>query len=286
MLTEMLRSNPLLPNFGVAAGVGYEGEEARNATHGNFPMIHRTHLEIFGGLYPPTFSNWYADPWLCDIYQPFGSFFHAAHAGVALPPSLHSILVIDRQPFRYIRNNIIPDGWFDYPDATNTARRTLQNWLGQHTAAGKTLIVCPEGLSFCRPAPVAALDLRWCLSPRDGRFFGDRGDHKLSCSHDLWHSLLECWVPGRDPEIDFTGGKRQDATAEHLGSLCTAGALQQEAEREEIARTEADLRKMDFTIPAGAQVGETLRTMDPSGRPISFVLPAGVSPGQIVTLDL
>ena len=49
------------------------------------------------------------------------------------------------------------------------------------------------------------------------------------------------WVPGRDPEIDFTGGKRQDATAEHLGSLCTAGALQQEAEREEIARTEADL---------------------------------------------
>lgn len=93
----MLRSNPLLPNFGVAAGVGYEGEEARNATHGNFPMIHRTHLEIFGGLYPPTFSNWYADPWLCDIYQPFGSFFHAAHAGVALPPSLHSILVIDRQ---------------------------------------------------------------------------------------------------------------------------------------------------------------------------------------------
>jgi hypothetical protein len=95
---------------------------------------------------------------------------------------------------------------------------------------------------------VAALDLRWCLSPRDGRFFGDRGDHKLSCSHDLWHSLLECWVPGRDPEIDFTGGKRQDATAEHLGSLCTAGALQQEAEREEIARTEADLVRVTTHI--------------------------------------
>lgn len=97
VLTGMLRSNPLLPNFGVAAGVGYEAEEARNATHGNFPMVHRTHLEIFGGLYPATFSNWYADPWLCDIYQPFGSFFHAAYAGVALPSSLKSIRVIDRQ---------------------------------------------------------------------------------------------------------------------------------------------------------------------------------------------
>jgi hypothetical protein len=97
VLTGMLRSNPLLPNFGVAAGVGYEAEDARNATHGNFPMVHRTHLEIFGGLYPTTFSNWYADPWVCDIYQPFGSFFHANYAGVALPPSLQSIRVIDRQ---------------------------------------------------------------------------------------------------------------------------------------------------------------------------------------------
>ena len=55
-------------------------------------------------------------------------------------------------------------------------------------------------------------------------------------------------MPGRDPEIDFTGGKRQDATAEHLGSLCTAGALQQEAEREEIARTEADLVRVTTRI--------------------------------------
>lgn len=97
VLTGMLRSNPLLTNFGVAAGVGYEAEEARNATHGNFPMVHRTHLEIFGSLYPATFSNWYADPWLCDIYQAFGSFFHADYAGVALPSSMQSIRVIDRQ---------------------------------------------------------------------------------------------------------------------------------------------------------------------------------------------
>lgn len=43
---------------------------------------------------------------------------------------------------------------------------------------------------------------------------------------------------------------------------------------------------MDFTIPEGAKVGQTLRTVDPTGRPISFVLPAGVSPGQVVSLDL
>ena len=238
-LTGMLRANPLRPNFGVAAGVGYEGEDARNATHGNFPMIHRTHLEIFGGLYPETFSNWYADPWVCDIYQPFESFFHAAHAGISLPPSLESILVIDRQPFRYIRNNIIPDGWFDYPDATNKARRTLQTWLGKHVDADAAVVVCPEGRAFCRPAPVATLDVRWCLSPRDGRFFGDRGENKLSCDHDLWHRQLECWVPGRDSEVDFTGKRRQDTTAQHLGAICAADALQAAAAKEEKARAAA-----------------------------------------------
>lgn len=43
---------------------------------------------------------------------------------------------------------------------------------------------------------------------------------------------------------------------------------------------------MDFTIPEGAKVGQMLTARDPAGRSISFVLPAGVSPGQVVTLDL
>ena len=45
-LVEMLRSNPLYPNFGVAAPVGFEGEEGRNMTYGNFPMVHRTHIQV------------------------------------------------------------------------------------------------------------------------------------------------------------------------------------------------------------------------------------------------
>ena len=285
-LTSLLRHNPLRPNFGVAAGVGYEGEEARNATHGNFPMVHRTHLEIFGSLYPTTFSNWYADPWVCDIYQPFGSFFHAA-AGDGLP-DLPSLLVVDRQPFRYIRNNLIPDGWFDYPDATNSARRALQQWLATHATAGPDAVVlmCPEGLAFCRPVAVASLELRWCLAPRDGRFFGRTGDHKLSCANELWHPRLECWIPGLDHDVDFTGHQRQDRTARHLGTLCTVAALEEDASKEAAAAAEAAGRTMDFTIPDGAQVGETLRTSDPTGRPVSFVLPAGVSPGQVVTLNI
>ena len=43
---------------------------------------------------------------------------------------------------------------------------------------------------------------------------------------------------------------------------------------------------MDFTIPEGAQIGQTLHTKDPAGRSVSFAMPAGVAPGQIVTLDL
>lgn len=88
---------------------------------------------------------------------------------------------------------------------------------------------------------MATLDVRWCLSPRDGRFFGDRGDHKLSCKQDLWHPQLECWVPGRDSEVDFTGKTRQDITAEHMGAICTADALVQDAKKEELARAAAEL---------------------------------------------
>jgi hypothetical protein len=65
--------------------------------------LHGRRWQIFGTLYPSSFSNWYADPWLCDIYQAFSSFFHAAAAGAALPSQLPSLLVVDRQPFRYLQ---------------------------------------------------------------------------------------------------------------------------------------------------------------------------------------
>jgi hypothetical protein len=32
-------------------------------------MVHRTHLEIFGGYYyPAVFGNWYLDDWITNVY--------------------------------------------------------------------------------------------------------------------------------------------------------------------------------------------------------------------------
>ena len=47
-------------------GLGWQVDEDRNATHGNFPIVHRTHIDIFGFLYPPWFSNW------CQCPAPYG----------------------------------------------------------------------------------------------------------------------------------------------------------------------------------------------------------------------
>ena len=33
-------------------------------------FVHRTHLEIFGFLYPPVFRNWYSDDWISEVYKP------------------------------------------------------------------------------------------------------------------------------------------------------------------------------------------------------------------------
>jgi hypothetical protein len=48
-------------------------------------------------------------------------------------------------------------------------------------------------------------------------------------------------MPGRDSEVDFTGKTRQDITAEHVGGICAADALVQEAKKEDLARAAAEL---------------------------------------------
>ena len=48
-------------------------------------------------------------------------------------------------------------------------------------------------------------------------------------------------MPGRDSEVDFTGKMRQDITAEHVGGICAADALVQEAKKEDLARAAAEL---------------------------------------------
>ena len=33
-------------------------------------FVHRTHIEIFGFYYPRVYSDWYADTWITNVYQP------------------------------------------------------------------------------------------------------------------------------------------------------------------------------------------------------------------------
>ena len=33
-------------------------------------MVSRTHMELFGYLYPPSIINWYCDNWISEVYQP------------------------------------------------------------------------------------------------------------------------------------------------------------------------------------------------------------------------
>ena len=40
----------------------------------SMPLIHRTHLDIFGGQsLPSSFQNWYNDVWLGNVYRPFAA---------------------------------------------------------------------------------------------------------------------------------------------------------------------------------------------------------------------
>lgn len=235
--------------------------------------------QIFGTVYPASFSNWYADPWLCDIYQPFSSFFHASDAGAIA--NIATLLVIDRQPFRYLRKATIPDGWFDYPDSTNIARRKIRTWLLAHTTDA-VVVQCPAGYTFCRPVPVIALESRWCLSPRDGLFFSRGGKHQLDCSITDWHPVLECWRSNAATLL--VENNRHDSSAHHVGRVCRQQELDhlRSTEMQSLATMHTQL--MEYKIPDGARVGEQLRVTISEGKTIHFTVPIGVTPGQIVSL--
>jgi hypothetical protein len=54
------------PNVGVVGPRCQEGNK-NIMTH---DMVHRTHLEIFGGYYYPTaFGNWFLDDWITNVYS-------------------------------------------------------------------------------------------------------------------------------------------------------------------------------------------------------------------------
>jgi hypothetical protein len=62
-LISSLKSNPFISNFGVTGPVDTNNEKI--FTHS---FIHRTHIDVFGYLFPPSFKNWWSDDWISTVY--------------------------------------------------------------------------------------------------------------------------------------------------------------------------------------------------------------------------
>ena len=60
---QKLKSNPVIPNFGVTGPKDVNNDKI--FTHS---FTHRTHIDIFGHLFPPTFKNWWSDDWITTVY--------------------------------------------------------------------------------------------------------------------------------------------------------------------------------------------------------------------------
>ena len=58
-----LKSNPVIPNFGVTGPKDVNNDKI--FTHS---FTHRTHIDIFGHLFPPSFKNWWSDDWITTVY--------------------------------------------------------------------------------------------------------------------------------------------------------------------------------------------------------------------------
>ena len=61
-LAFRLRSSPC-PNLGVVGPV-----DSNNRRIMTQAFVHRTHVEIFGSLFPPAFKNWFSDDWMTRVY--------------------------------------------------------------------------------------------------------------------------------------------------------------------------------------------------------------------------
>jgi hypothetical protein len=62
-LIKTLVTNPLIPNFGVTGPKDVNNDKI--FTHS---FTHRTHIDIFGHLFPPSFKNWWSDDWITTVY--------------------------------------------------------------------------------------------------------------------------------------------------------------------------------------------------------------------------
>jgi hypothetical protein len=81
-------------------------------------MVHRTHYDIFGFFYPPTFRNWFSDDWLSIIYSEVKSKFHA------------NVRVLNAQPkgTRYTVCTVIDQ----LSAMINAHKKLLVDWLTEY----------------------------------------------------------------------------------------------------------------------------------------------------------
>ena len=59
--------------------VGYSAGWSNNDQIPTQFLIHKTHLDIFGFIYPPAIVNWGCDDWMFQIYGKFGKWFREYH---------------------------------------------------------------------------------------------------------------------------------------------------------------------------------------------------------------
>jgi hypothetical protein len=62
-LVAALAANPSIPNFGVTGPTDTNNDKI--FTHS---FVHRTHIEVFGHMFPTSFKNWYSDDWITTVY--------------------------------------------------------------------------------------------------------------------------------------------------------------------------------------------------------------------------
>ena len=58
-----LKYNPIASNVGVTGPLDTHNDKI--FTHS---FVHRTHIEIFGYYFPPSFKNWWSDDWISTVY--------------------------------------------------------------------------------------------------------------------------------------------------------------------------------------------------------------------------
>lgn len=62
LVDALLDSEPV-PNFGVTGP-----RDSNNDKIFTHSFVHRTHIEVFGHLFPPSFKNWWSDDWISTVY--------------------------------------------------------------------------------------------------------------------------------------------------------------------------------------------------------------------------